>query len=72
MRQLKANYILFVFFASFCNYSEGTEPQWSFTGESGPNNWGGWCNLGQSQSPVNLKNQVFEKNLKTNPIVFTG
>ena len=72
MRQLKKNYILFVFFSTFCHYTKGSEPQWSFTGENGPDSWGGMCDLGQSQSPVNLENQVFEKSLKSNPIVFTG
>ena len=72
MRQLKANSILFVLFASFSYKSEGKEPEWSFSGENGPQNWGGLCNQGQSQSPVNLENQSFDNNLKSNPIIFTG
>ena len=42
------------------------------SGETGPLNWEGQCAIGQSQSPVNLANSVFEKDLKANPFVFTG
>jgi len=77
MRQLKIwndSIIFFVllFFATFCNYLTEAETQWSYTGKNGPSNWGEMCAVGQAQSPVNLENQVYEKNLKANPLVFKG
>ena len=78
MRQLKTSnnstsiFFVLLCFATFCNYLTEAETQWSYTGENGPSNWGEMCALGQAQSPVNLENQVYEKNLKANPLVFIG
>ena len=72
MRQLKTSSILFVFFAIFCNCTTDAETQWSYTGENGPSTWGEMCAQGQSQSPINLVNQVLDKNLKDSPLIFTG
>ena len=66
MRQLKTrSSIVFVIFATICNYATETEAaeQWSYFGENGPSTWGGVCAVGQAQSPVNLENPVYEKSL---------
>ncbi len=34
---------------------------WSYAGKTGPEHWGGTCASGESQSPIDLTNPVYEQ-----------
>ena len=55
--------------ASFMN---SVGPEWGYSGKKGAEYWGGLCATGKSQSPVDLKKQVFDKNSVTDPFVFVN
>ena len=45
-------------------------PDWGYSGKKGAEYWGALCATGKSQSPVNLKKQVFDKSSVNDPFVF--
>jgi carbonic anhydrase len=51
-KNLKMMKNLVIFICSISLASAATS--WGYDGENGPENWGGICNSGQSQSPINI------------------
>ena len=55
--------------ASFMN---AIGPDWGYSDKKGPEYWGAKCASGKSQSPVDLKRQVFEKSEVSDPFNFNN
>jgi len=41
--------------------NEHGQPHWSYSGAEGPSHWGGTCETGKSQSPIDIKQMTDEK-----------
>ena len=61
--------LVFFIFVAF-NYQAASGGNWGYSGKKGPANWEATCATGQSQSPVNLEKQFFDKSLVLDPFNF--
>ena len=65
--------VIFVFFIFVAfNYQPASGGNWGYSGKKGPATWDAVCATGQSQSPVNLENQVFDKSLVSDPFIYSN